>query len=89
MKKDVPKDLAKFTEKYLCQSFVFNKVACLSPLLQNTSGRLLRIWEHRNTHYGSRNIHFFLSIMNILMTPLCKLFQIDLKKVYNIKPICC
>ena len=38
-KKSVPKNFAKFTEKYLCQSLIFNKVAGVS-LKKNMSMKL-------------------------------------------------
>ena len=41
MKKGVLRNFARFTGKHLRQSLLFNKVAGLSPFLQNTSGRLL------------------------------------------------
>ena len=41
MKKGVLRNFLGFTGKHLCQSLFFNKVADLTPFLQNTSGRML------------------------------------------------
>ena len=49
--KGVLRNFAKVTEKYLCQSFFFNKVACLAkflrtPFLTVHLGQLLRKFEN-------------------------------------------
>ena len=46
VRKGVLRNFAKFTEKQLCQSLFFNKVAwCVCALLQNAGTCLYGIWE--------------------------------------------
>ena len=58
-KKDVLKNLTKFTGIQLCQRLSFNKVVGLTPFLQNTSGRLLLDRDVSRTMPNVCNIYFF------------------------------
>ena len=77
MKKGVLRNFAKFTEKHLCQSLFFNKVAGLrfryrcfpmnfakflrTPFLQNATGRLLLLLVQKKIRYGRVTLNEVLS----------------------------
>ena len=64
--KSVLKNFAKFTEKHLCQSLLFNKVASLrlfayeflrKAFLQNTSWRMLLSFDCLLSYYSPLKTH--------------------------------